>query len=665
MPETVTPVVPAQDPNQGQLHVEPVLTPWSAMWWLEQVVTNIPYESVGWLVSQGWKITAISYDNTTVPPTPYYAMARDTLQNMYVLQSLLNEYTFAYNTAMGLNEVRYNQVVANWTEMLSTSQTHFQAEIDEQNAHALLFLGNLDTYMQEVDDLIEANQTKIVDDALTATTALTAMDEKLADLETNASDNATTIGDLLTAQGDYLATFLDDFSGKLGELNDNYSAHLDKMETLLSDANTDVQTFVLTQTPAIQELKDAYTLHAQTLNDLLTTAGTYLTDISNTIDSLLTSNTNDYSDVDTDINAILNDCTTVFDSYSGDYDEVLGLLVNDYDAHAILARDFLDDLGSTELARINEAFTASLTTQLQDLTNRGIYSSAVAVDFTARNVRDRDEQIAALNDRLAREKLENQHRLYGQQTAMRAATMAGHDRAHSVEQEVLHYKAAQITGLYQLLTATRERTLNMNLTLNGLKDGNLRLNVEIKSKVYELGQGLQRLLIEEAGRLQQLQQSVRQWTGGQRDALLGQIQQNVTQHLAGIDKQHAAQQDISRVAMTERDQLLGQLQEAVKGFLTGKERYAATTMQTASTLGEHQHRVIVEKMNEYAAKLEGRRGQHADAMKLMAYQLDTRNQLLIGLYGFVERRTDEGPSFKDLAQVCTALGDAGGGWVTP
>jgi hypothetical protein len=52
-------------------------------------------------------------------------------------------------------------------------------------------------------------------------------------------------------------------------------------------------------------------------------------------------------------------------------------------------------------------------------------------------------------------------------------------------------------------------------------------------------------------------------------------------------------------------------------------------------------------------------------MRLMIYQLDERNKILIGLYGFVERREDDPPSFDALTQICTGLGDAGGGWVTP
>jgi hypothetical protein len=65
------------------------------------------------------------------------------------------------------------------------------------------------------------------------------------------------------------------------------------------------------------------------------------------------------------------------------------------------------------------------------------------------------------------------------------------------------------------------------------------------------------------------------------------------------------------------------------------------------------------------ARLQGLQGQHTDGMKLMAYQLDERNKLLVGLYGFVERREDVGPQFEELAKIATSLGDAGGGWISP
>lgn len=371
------PTVPDQNPNQDQITIQRDISPYSLAWWTSQIITDIPADSVGWLVSQGWQITNVIYDTTTQPNTPSYTMTRESLQNWIVLQNLLNSYTIARNNAQTANELRYNQVVANWTEMLDSSQEQFEAQTTEQNANVTLYLANLDTYMTSVDSLINSNLSQVATGADAATTAI------------------------------------------------------------------------------------------------------------------------------------------------ADLDSTVDLLSPDYDAHVTPATDFLDGLGATELARINEQFAASLATQLQQLVDRGLYSSAMATAVTARNTRDKNEALGTLNDRLNREKWENQHRLFEQQAAMRSRVM------------------------------------------------------------------------------------------------------------------------------------------------TGKERVSAMTMQNASTLAEHQHRAIVEKMNAAVTRLEGLRGRNAENMDLMRYQLDARNNLLVGLYGFVERREDIGPAWEEFGKLVAGLGDSAGGWLTP
>ena len=192
-----------------------------------------------------------------------------------------------------------------------------------------------------------------------------------------------------------------------------------------------------------------------------------------------------------------------------------------YNTHADLARGFLTDLGTTELARINEQFAASLSTELQGLTDRGLYSSTRAGDATARNTRDKNEAIAELNDRLNREKLTNQHTLYGQ------------------------------------------------------------------------------------------------------------------------------------------------LQDALQGYMAGKAQYAALTTQTMGAVGSQRHTVFGEKMGTYSARLDAVMQSYDKGLQLMQYMLEERNNLHIGLFGFVERREDVAPSISDLAQISVSLGDSGGGWMTP
>ena len=393
------PVVPPEDPDQSQIEITPAATPWASSWWTAQTITDIPPDSVGWLVAQGWQITDVTYDESHTPKTPYYTMQRESLQSMYVLQSLLNSYTTAYNDARHYNNERYNEVVEDWTEMLASSQTHFDAQISEQNTQAALYLGNLETYMDSLETLVDSNAD--------------AMDAAIA------------------------------------------------------------------------------------------TSG-----------------------------AILTDVQTTHDTFELVFGSVLALLEADYTTHAALARGFLTGLGATELARINEKFTASLATQTQQLIDRGLYSSAVITDIEARNTRDKNEEISALNDRLNREKLDNQHKLYEQQVSMRGQTLDGRDRLHALAQEVLRYRQAQ-------------------------------------------------------------------------------------------------------------------------------------TMGNAEAETNHRFKAIAEMMNISMARLQGLQGQHADNMKLMAYQLEERNKMLIGLYGFVERREDVGPKFEELAKLAVGLGDSGGGWISP
>jgi len=175
-------------------------------------------------------------------------------------------------------------------------------------------------------------------------------------------------------------------------------------------------------------------------------------------------------------------------------------LQQEYNLHKSTTQGRLDDLGQTELARINEQFSATLSVQRQQLIDQGLYNATVNTDITARNERDRDEQIQLLNDRLMREKLQNDHQLYSQ----------------------------------------------------------------------------------------------------------------------------------------------------------------------VSSLANFNMQAIIQKMNVKVTQMEGHKRVNDDNMRLMAYQLDTRNQLLIGLYGFSERREDVAPGWENMSTMIAALGESGGGsWVQP
>jgi hypothetical protein len=64
--------------------------------------------------------------------------------------------------------------------------------------------------------------------------------------------------------------------------------------------------------------------------------------------------------------------------------------------------------------------------------------------------------------------------------------------------------------------------------------------------------------------------------------------------------------------------------------------------------------------------LQLKQDQNAHEMKLIQYQIDTVNNLVVGLFGFQEKRTDEYPSVDAISNLVAQLGDTGAtSWVQP
>jgi hypothetical protein len=659
------PNVPPQNPGQSPIFLPRIPNPYLGIWWATQTVTNVPESVMGWLVAQGFEITGVSQDTTTVPPTNYFALTREGMQPWQVLLSLCNSYTKAANEAREANQIRYNQVVQNWTEMISTSQTQFNAQTNQQNVQAGVYLADLDRYMNAVEALINENRNKIVIDAQNANLALEQMNNRLSDLETNAVNNAATINSILTQQNNFLNTFLSNWLGKLNEIDKNFNDQLSLVLSNVASLGTVTETHITAYSAQFATLQNNYSSHAASLETLLATALANTNSFTSDVDAILAKLQTDYIVIDEQLEIVLEDSKSLADSHVSDYNSVLALLESDYLAHVPIATGFLTGLGTTELARINQEFAANLAAQIQDLISKGLYKSLIATDITARNHRDRDEQVQTLNDRLNREKFENQHRLYEQKVAMRLRTMDGKEKIYGVQQEVLRYHAAQVTGTFNLLQDIRNRTLQGLQTILSAKDSNSRLSIDVRTGLYSQLQEVRLRVIDSVDRVFQIRDAFAKWKNGESIQLFEQLQRIQTQHLSSIDRRHSLQQEVSRIAMSQRDALFAQLQSAVQAILAGKDRYGSLLMQHASTLAEHKHRAIAEQMNSSIQRLQGWSAIQEQNRSLMAYQLDERNKLLIGLYSFVEKREDIAPEWENMAKIVAALGDTGGGWVTP
>ena len=284
------------------------------------------------------------------------------------------------------------------------------------------------------------------------------------------------------AQAGVFLTDLDDYMTAIETLID------DNQSQLVADA-TEAKTALISMDMRLTELEDNAAAAAVTIRDLLTGLDTNVNTYVAEIEAILALLDADYASVSADLAAIRTSTGTLVATFKVDYEAALAYLESDYTAHAALTGGLLDGLGTTELARINEEFGAKLTAQLQMLTSRGLYASALVADITERNQRDRDEQIQLLNDRLMREKLENQHRLYAQQFGMRNRVLDGISQLHGVQQEVLKYQASLISGTYELLQNIRNRILAGQQAILAARDANVRLGVQVNSTLLEQLQG--------------------------------------------------------------------------------------------------------------------------------------------------------------------------------
>jgi len=217
----------------------------------------------------------------------------------------------------------------------------------------------------------------------------------------------------------------------------------------------------------------------------------------------------------------LEDIEDVIDGALALYVGKLNTIEADFDTHAAVVRALLIDLGETEEARIGEQFDNALAKAKQGLVSRGLYSSAIYAQLEARIERERSEALITLADRLAREQVDNEHKLYMEQL---------------------------------------------------------------------------------------------------------------------------------------------QVQQAVLG---GRQTYTQQQMSKGQWLVDVRHKILMTTMQAMLEKANARLGVRDREDKLMAYQLDTRNNIAMGLFSVIERREDTYPSLESMSKIVAGLGDSGGAWITP
>lgn len=585
--------------------------------------------------------------------------------------------------------------------LIADNQTQLASEATGAKAALVL----MDSRLTELERNAAANavtiNTLLTAQNTTLQTYITDYNDRLTELQQNVTAQITTVLNEVAALGGVLDTHVTEYAQQFDLLLENYNSHLADIDALLANTTSNVNSYATDVNTILTALDSDYQSVSANLGSIRTTAGTLVNTHVSDYQSILSLLSGDYEAQVATIRAIV---TFLYPDYTANATATRGitdLLASDYLLHDAAAVGFLDGLGTTELRRINEEFAAKLAVQMQMLVSRGLYTSTIPIDVTERNHRDKDENIQLHKDRLMREKFDNEHklyeqhrsvralimdnehklyeqqravrtlmidaeqRLYEQQLGVRTRTLDGKNQLHTVQQEVLRYQASLISGVFALLQETRNRVLSGKQAIFAAKDTNNKFQIEVQSRLYGQLQDVRQKVIESSDRIYQLRDAYAKWANTETHKLYEELQQVRQQFVEAVERQHTAKQTVTRTEMSQRDTLLQQLQAALTGVLGGKERFSTLLMQNASTLAEHKHKAIIERMNTAAQRLDGWKSVAADDMKLMMYQLDERNKLLIGLYSFVEKREDIAPEWKDQATMIASLGDSAGGWIQP
>lgn len=663
-----TPNLPTMNPGGGMTHNIPPrreVSSYAPIWFTQSTVSGIDREMMGWMVAQGWQVTNVAYDTSTTPPTPSYSMSRQGMNNWFILQDLMNSLTTAFNDGRTMNYLRYRDIVTIWNQAFAQSQQQFQQMTAKSDADVVVYFSQFNNDLDAISEEIGLARSEAVQEASRVADQLAIYVEKLVDIETNYQSHAVTIAVLIAQQNEALATYLSDYAAKLGVLDSEYLTHLGELDAVIEGMSNNVSTHVTAQLAAADQLLSDYNTHASAIDALDTDTQSLLTAHSSQVESTLSTILSDYEDVASSINSLIAEMDTAFDDHTSTYDGILTQLSTDFDTHSSTATAYLTDLGETELARINEEYDARLSVIGQNLVDRGFYSSAIVSDQQDRVERERNQAIVELNDRLAREQLTNEHQLFEQKDKMRSRTLDGKGRLYGIQQELLRYEAQSAHQLFGDLQSVRDRTLQARQIVYGLKEGFNRYQTEVANNLQGQLQSVRNRTMETRDRVQAV-----------RDALsrveLENSSRNYTELLAirrqGIEattQTHSAKQSIYGSQESQRDKLLAQLNDAVNTVLDGRQKYSAMSLQKGQYLSDLRVKLNVQLMEMAVRKLQMYQGTSQSELELMKYQLDNRNNFLVGMFKVIQDRSDEYPDLTEISKLAFSLGDAGTGWTTP
>lgn len=663
----------------NNIPLNPVVNAQDADWFELETVDNVAGADLGWHLAAGWVLDGDPVDDPANKPHKKYSLKKNVLQSDTVLNDLVDQYVASYNEGRTQNDTRFDDIVAMFNDTLLKTQSQLDRAAVSENCYntallgsGTLFLTDLESIISQIDGYLNITRSDATDSFDAATSALNLFAEKLNQLQAGTGDSdgydryVTQIEAILTNQGDDLDTFESRIFALLKQLAADFTTTQASIATLEATEDSQAATHIASYDAKLAELEATIDTVETDLLALVDDAETTWLKYQTQAVAIITTISGEYTSLDSTVGGLITELDTAIGSHQTTHAGLVALFLSDYTTHAVTARAFLVDLGATELARINRDYDNQLSRALQDVTERGLYSSSLVTRITAKNTQDRTESITVLNDRLAREKLTDEHVLYGQQVGVRQRQVAGEEYQFQMTQLSINFRAQWAERLYGLVVEANQIYLSVRDSLRGAENEFITQNMSVKERIANWRLETKKTVADGKDRVYQIRSAITRWKTDNKfklDALLRQVRGlNLDIYVRDL----TAQTGVDRFAATSRESILTRLHAYVNDFVNGEAKFAGLTIQNGQFLAAVKDRATADAIQTRYNFTAGLTDANLSKQALYRFQVDARNNLAVAMFNFMERRTDAYPDVGKMGEIAVGLGVSGAPqWTQP
>lgn len=563
-----------------------------------------------WFLAQGWIVYAVASTIRIGGKNPgvvrrSYSLSRKKLQSDRVLQTMINEFTSAYNEGRLLNDRRYDEIVQLYDVMLSRSTAEANAVTDFVGTYESLLSDIALNQLPDSSSEIEAVAQGLISDYGTTERARASL--YAGDLALLATDYGTVLRQLATTQE----------TAALGRMTDYEARFRPALESHDSDTKRISQAFEAAQNARLA----AYRAKAESALDTfdanqITRISEYQSNVDSKLDTFLSSN----------LPRVIGHGGNITTAVQAFY-TTHGGRIEDFET---TITGLLDDFGEGERARIEDQFDNELANARQSLTSRGLYNTTVWEGVSMGIERLRSRMLLELADRLAERSVGILTTVQNIRNAFEEGAVARDlewtERTHQdrtrMEEGILDRRIVADDRKAQFESELRVQSVNRQINLIQALDGN-----------------------EAAQKGQQTDRELRR-----RDSIHS-AKQSLESRQA--DRYQAIVSQVYGIRAAFEDKILSILLSS-KGQAHQVQREVEAAILDKSLVSENR---LHEIRQDARARIESACVRLMEMKKNRQFSSsELRNAVLTAMLSFMERRTDEYPGVGELANIAAGLG---------